>query len=77
LPIPTTEPKLFEFIDPEVEQLPEPEKEPPEERPLEDETESLQVLAFAICVVGVMTPGIRSMVKTANTALIENANLCI
>lgn len=75
VPNPTAE--LVEVTDVEVEQLPEPETEPEVEMPPLEELETLQVLAFAICVGCDITPGTRSMVKRANTAPIENANLCI
>jgi hypothetical protein len=39
--------------------------------------EKLQLLALAMCVGDDITPSIRSTVKRANIAPIENANLCM
>ncbi len=70
-------PMLCWLREPEIEQPPEPETEAEKREPEPAEPEVLQLLAFAICVGDDITPGMRSTVKTTNTAPIENANLCI
>jgi hypothetical protein len=74
-PVPSEAPVVCEVVAVDPEQLPEPEVEPETEELLV-EPEMLQLLAFAICI-GDITLGMRSTVKRANTAPIENANLCI